>query len=158
MRVLFYSADILGSSVPGAPFQGTAPRSKGGEPKYIEVLQPRAGSLNIKLLSLIKENQISQVKEFSAFLYMGRCRESGLTEIFPFVCISPTWGSILCFFTSRAPLREWEFYWLLVIMYVSPSRVPIGLRDSHRGLDSLMTMTSLLTEKAGILHFSELFH
>ena len=43
----------------------------------------------------------------------------------------PTWGQYLVFFTSGAPLREWESYWLLVIMYVSPSRVPTGLRDSR---------------------------
>ena len=42
------------------------------EPGYTEVLQQRAGSLNIKTQLLIKENQISQVKEFSALLYMGR--------------------------------------------------------------------------------------
>ena len=36
----------------------------------------------IKRLLLIKENQISQVKEFSTFLCMGGCKkESGLTEI-----------------------------------------------------------------------------
>ena len=37
-------------------------------------LQQGAGSLNIKRLLLIKENQISQVKEFSVFPYMGRCK------------------------------------------------------------------------------------
>ena len=35
------------------------------EPDYIEVLQQRAGSLNIERLLLIKENQMTQVKEFS---------------------------------------------------------------------------------------------
>ena len=37
----------------------------------------RAGSLNVKSVLLIKENQTSQVKEFSAFLCMGRCRSLG---------------------------------------------------------------------------------
>lgn len=60
-------------------------------------------------------------------------------------------ASVLRFFTSTAPLRE--SYWLLVTMYVSPPRVPIGFRDSL-----LVTMTSLFTEKAGILSFSEFFH
>ena len=46
----------------------------GEQPGYIELLLQRAGSLNIRRLSLIKENQISQVKEFSAFLCMGRCK------------------------------------------------------------------------------------
>ena len=39
---------------------------QGGE-GYREVLQQRTGSLNIKQL-LIKENEESQVKEFTAFL------------------------------------------------------------------------------------------
>ena len=45
-----------------------------GEPGYIGVLQQRAGSLHVKRLLLIKGNQISQVKEFSAFPCMGRCK------------------------------------------------------------------------------------
>ena len=44
----------------------TALRRQGEEPGYIEVLQQKAGNLNIKRL-LIKENQISQVKEFRLF-------------------------------------------------------------------------------------------
>ena len=37
-------------------------------------LQQGAGNLNIKRLVLNKENQISQIKEFSALLCMGRCK------------------------------------------------------------------------------------
>ena len=33
----------------------------------MEVLQQRAGTVNIERLLLIKENQISQVKEFSVY-------------------------------------------------------------------------------------------
>ena len=39
-------------------------------------------SLAIKRLWLIKENQISQVKEFSAFLCMGRCKSLGSLKSF----------------------------------------------------------------------------
>ena len=46
----------------------------GWERSYRSLLQG-AGSLNIKRLLLIKENQISQIKEFSAFLCMGTCKE-----------------------------------------------------------------------------------
>ena len=67
----------------------TALRRKGEKPGYIEVLQQRAGSLNIKRLLLTKESQISQVKEFSAFSEYGKIGESGLTEIMPLICISP---------------------------------------------------------------------
>ena len=38
----------------------------------------------------MKENQISPIKEFSAFLCMERCKESGLTEIIPLIC--SYWG------------------------------------------------------------------
>ena len=40
-------------------------RRQEDEPGYIEVLQQRAGSLNIERLLLIRENQMTQVKEFS---------------------------------------------------------------------------------------------
>ena len=46
-------------------------RRRRGEPEYIGILQQRAGSLNVKRLLLIIENQIPQIKEFSAFLYVG---------------------------------------------------------------------------------------
>ena len=55
---------------------------EGVEPVYIEVLQQRAGNLNLKILLLIKENQICQVKEFSAFLRMGRCKSLGSLKSF----------------------------------------------------------------------------
>ena len=106
MRVLFYSADILRSSIPGAAFQVTLREllqgAKEGSQKYIEVLQPMASSLNIKLLSLIKENQISQVKEFSAFLYMRRYKSLGsgnhsfamhLSYLGPVSCVFLFWVS-----------------------------------------------------------------
>ena len=41
-----------------------------------------AGSQNVKRLSLIKENQISQIKEFSAFLCMERCKSLGSLKSF----------------------------------------------------------------------------
>ena len=40
-------------------------RKQEEEPGYIEVLQQRVGSLNIERLLLIKENQMTQVKERS---------------------------------------------------------------------------------------------
>lgn len=46
-------------------------RQGGGESGYIELLQQRAGSLNVKSVLLITENLTSQVKEFSAFLSVG---------------------------------------------------------------------------------------
>ena len=45
---------------------------------------------------LIKENQTSQVKEFSTFLFVGSAG-SGLPEISPFICTSALGASILGF-------------------------------------------------------------
>ena len=73
---MFYLVGILrtsslGGSISNDP-ERTALRRQGDDPGQTEVLQQRAGSQNIKWLLLIKENQIFQVKEFSAFLCMGR--------------------------------------------------------------------------------------
>ena len=72
---MFYSVGIfrtssLGGSISSNP-ERTALRRREEEPGCTEVLRQRAASLNIKRLLIIKENQISQVKEFSTFLCMG---------------------------------------------------------------------------------------
>ena len=56
---MFYSVGILKTSSISSNPDTTALRRQGEEPGYIEVLQQRAGSLNIKRLLLIKENHIS---------------------------------------------------------------------------------------------------
>ena len=73
---MFYLLGSFRTSSPGESISGnpetTALRRQEEEPGDIEVLQQRAGGLNLKRLLLIKENQInSQVKKFSAFLRMG---------------------------------------------------------------------------------------
>ena len=57
-------------------------RRQGEEPGYIEVFQKEAGSLNFKRWLLVKENQITQVKEFSTLLCMGRCKSLGSLKSF----------------------------------------------------------------------------
>ena len=54
------------------------------EPGYRRVLQQKPGSQNIKRLLLIKENQTSQVNEFSSFLPMRRCKS--LVHWIPLIC------------------------------------------------------------------------
>ena len=54
-------------------------------------MQQTPGSQDNKSLLLIKENQTSQVKEFSAFISI-KVQESGLTEIIPLMRISALWG------------------------------------------------------------------
>jgi len=64
----------LGGSISSNP-ERTALRRLVGEPGYMEVMQQRAGSLNVNWL-LFKGKQIPPVKEFSAFLliFMERCK------------------------------------------------------------------------------------
>ena len=54
----------------------------GEESGYIEILQQRTGGLNTKWFLLIQENQIFQVREFSAFLCMERCKSLGSLKSF----------------------------------------------------------------------------
>ena len=72
---MFYLVGIFRTSSPGDSISNdserTTLRQRGEKPGYIEVLQQRAGSLNIKRLLLINGNLISQVKEFSVFLCIG---------------------------------------------------------------------------------------
>ena len=72
----------LGDSI-SKDYERTALRRQGEQPGYIEALQQRASSLDIKILLLIKENQIflNQVKEFSV-LCMGRCKNLGSLKLF----------------------------------------------------------------------------
>ena len=53
------------------PWENCFKEVRGGV-RIIGVFQGRAGSLNVKILLLIKENQITQAKKFSIFLCMAR--------------------------------------------------------------------------------------
>ena len=84
LRVMFYWVGIFRTSSPGdsfsSNFEKTAPQGHREESGYMEVCNK--GKVNIKRLLFIMENQISQVKEFSAFLYMGRLKSLGLLKLF----------------------------------------------------------------------------
>ena len=58
-----------------------------------------AGSLNVKILLLIIENQIPQVKEFNAFLYVGWCRSLGSLKSFSWYAPQVS-GASPCLVTS----------------------------------------------------------
>ena len=60
----------------------TTPKRRGKGPGYMELLQQMTGRPNTKRLLLIKENQITQVNEFSTFLCMGRCKSLGSLKSF----------------------------------------------------------------------------
>ena len=56
---------------------------------------------------IVTENQISEVKESSTFLYMGRL-QSGLTESIPLLCTSAVWGWYPMF---SYPELSWGSLW-----------------------------------------------
>ena len=97
---MFYSMGIFMTSSPGDIITNSpgrdALRRQEEEPGYTEILQQMAGSLNIKTLLLIKENHISQVKEFNTYFTYGKMQESGLTETFHRT--SPIWKPACCVF------------------------------------------------------------
>ena len=90
-----------GDSISSNP-ERTAPRRQGEETDHIEVLL-RTGSLDFKRLLLIEENQISQVKEISAFLSMGRCKRLGSLKFISYAS-QLSWASILSFFPILSSL------------------------------------------------------
>ena len=59
--------------------------------------EPPGRPLNIKRWLSVKENQITQVKEFSAFLCMGRWKTLDSLKSSLCWCISALWGSVSCF-------------------------------------------------------------
>ena len=95
---MLYSMGIFRTSTPGestaSVSERTALRRRGEEPGYRNFATI---SLNVKRLLLIKENQISQVKEFSTFLYMGRCRSLGSLKSFLGYAPQLSEARILCF-------------------------------------------------------------
>ena len=114
LKVMLYMAGTfrissLGDSISSNP-ERTALRRRWEKSGYVEVLQQRAGNLNIKRLLLTKENQISKIKEFSTFLCMGRFKS--LVSLKSFLWYAPQLfgASILCFHIVsffRAQHREW---------------------------------------------------
>ena len=96
---MFYLVEIFripspGDSISSDP-EKTALRRQEEEPGYTEVLQQRGGGLNVKRLLLIKESQISQVKECSAFLYMGRCKSLGSLKSFLSYASQLSWAQYI---------------------------------------------------------------
>ena len=98
---MFYSAGIFRTSSPGDSISSDPERTimekTGEEPDCIEAWQQSTGRLNIKRLLLIRENHVTQVKEFSAFLYMGRSKTLGLLESFLLYASQLSWANSLRF-------------------------------------------------------------
>ena len=68
-----------------------------GKPGYIVELLQQIPGRNFKRFLLVKENQISQATEISAFFMCGKMQKSGLLDIVPLICTQLFGASILCF-------------------------------------------------------------
>ena len=82
---MFYLVGIfrtssLGGSISSNP-ERTALRRRGGRPGYIEVLQRRAGSQEHQEI-IANFGYLVFFKEFSAFLWMGKCKSLGSLNSF----------------------------------------------------------------------------
>ena len=74
-------------------------RGDGGGVRLHRSLQQGAGSLNIKRLLLNKEKQVSQIKKFSTFLCMERCKSLDSMKSFLSHASQLSAASIPCFFS-----------------------------------------------------------
>ena len=98
-----FRTSSLGDSISSTP-ERTPLRRRGEKSGYVEVLQQRAGNLNIKILLLTKENQISKIKEFSTFLCMGRLKSLGSLKSFLSYACQLSGAGILYFSNPEFPL------------------------------------------------------
>ena len=103
---------------------------------------------------LIKENQTSQVKEFSAFLCMGRYKSLGSVKSFLSYESQPSGASVLCFSHPEllgAHRREWlqpsgSHITQIFLSFLGALRAQ---KFTLGGLELLITETSLFIDKAG---------
>ena len=114
---MFYLVEIFRDSSPGDSISSSSERilRSLGKKSYRNFATI---SLNVKRLLLIKENQISQVKEFSTFLYMGRCRSLGSLKSFLWYAPQLSEARILCFHilsslkAHQLMLEGYNHWWL----------------------------------------------
>ena len=128
---------------------------RGWESGYAEVCNKAQIVWTSKVFLWNKENQISQVQEFSTFLYMGRFRSQGSLKSLLAYASQLSEASILS--SSRLSVAS------DCSLMAAPSQVLVSFLGILRaqkftigGLESLRAVTSLFTDMAGIFHFSDL--
>ena len=158
---MFYLLGNFRTSSPGGSISSnperTAVKRWGEEPCYVELLQWRAGSLNVKRWLLIKENQISQVKEFRSFLLWEDARvwahwshsfDMHLSYLGPVFCVFTSWvfsGLFVGSGCSQMAVR-WHVF--------CPSWVPSGLTGSPLAVGAAADeCDTLFSDTAGSIPF-----
>ena len=138
----------------------SVPRRQSEEPGYTEVLQQTPVNLNIKKSLLVKESQISQVKEFSNFLCMRRCKSLGSLKSLLSHAPQQSGASILCFHILNllgVHSREWlQSDGCQVAGILLLCECPQGWWTPTGGLQSLITVTSLFTNLPELSHVKPL--
>ena len=136
--------DPMNHSTPGLPVHHQLPKFTQTHVHQVsDAIQP---------LLLIKENQISQVKEFSAFLCLGRCKI--LDSLKSFLCYASeqSGARILCFLLLRL-LRGWltgEWLQQLLLDGVCPA----SLREAIMWfLDGCSTLCWLIRQEPFFFHW-----
>lgn len=111
-------------------------RRRGAEPGCEDILQQRAGSLDVKIL--LKKTRYPKWKNLDFSVY-GKMQEFGLSEISPLSCTSATWASVPCFPILSLPgahLRGGAAVWWLLegrhsFLPECPPQLTIGGRCNH---------------------------
>ena len=138
----------------------SVPRRQSEEPGYTEVLQQTPVNLNIKKSLLVKESQISQVKEFSNFLCMRRRKSLGSLKSLLSHAPQQSGASILCFHILNllgVHSREWlQSDGCQVAGILLLCECPQGWWTPTGVLQSLITVTSLFTNLPELSHVKPL--
>ena len=76
----------------------------GEEPGYIGIFATKSRQSELQEITvLIEENQISQVKDLSTFVFLAKYKSQGLIEIIPLMCASANWSQYPAFSHPEAP-------------------------------------------------------
>ena len=99
-----------------------------------KLLQQRPSGWNFKRLLLIKKGQISQVKDVSAFICMGKCKILGSLKSL-LLCDFSYAGPVFCAFSSWSSCSSWL---LNSTHYISILSFPEAYCRGHLSCDGLM--------------------
>ena len=100
---MFHLVGIFRTSSPGGSISSHPKRTAQRSSQVIQKFCNKRQIVWTSRVLLIKENQISQVKELSAFLCMGRCMGLGSLKSFPSYAPHLTRASVLWFLHPELP-------------------------------------------------------
>ena len=131
----------------------TAPGRQGKKPGLYRSLTTKGRQTEHQKIVVNKRNQLSQVKDFSAFLCKGQYQSLGSLKSFFSYAPQLSWASILnC--SSVLPIGSGCSLMAAAAQVLFSFLIAIGAqRFTFGGLKFLMTVTSLFTDMAGNTSF-----